>query len=81
MTITDSIKIANEFKQIFGVNLNSYIMPELKIIGLAVLDICKFDDYLKSIHKDYADNISMHDYIQSHYGENAVKLVEKLLDM
>jgi len=79
MTIADSIAIASEFKQIFNVNLNDYIMSEFKAFNVILLDIVKFDDYLMAIHKDYVDGVSMQKCILKHYGEKGNSIIEKLI--
>jgi len=64
----------------FGVDLNDYIIPELKLFNLVALDICKFDDYLMTIHKDYVDGVSMQDCIIRHYGEKGESIIQKLIN-
>jgi len=58
---------ANEFTRIFGRSLANY---HDFILGF---DVIKLDTDLK-----VPDNMSMRDFIQKEYGENGVKLIEKL---
>jgi len=65
---------ADEFFSVFGRSLQSF---HNIWIGF---DIVKFDDYLKRTYGDYEDGkTSMKDFIRSKFGEDACKLIEKLI--
>lgn len=63
------------FNKIFGFTLYRLLDP---IFGF---DIIKFDKMIQSIHGNYEDGeTSLNDFIKLKFGEDAVKLIDKLIE-
>jgi len=65
---------SREFNQTFNTNLSNFLNP------LTGFDIIAFDDRLKNQYGNYEDGkTSMSDFIKKKFGENAIKLIDKLI--
>lgn len=60
---------AAQFKKYFGKNLWDYWEP------LFGFDIVKFDEFLET-----PDDLSIKEYLEKEYGEDAMKLIQSILD-
>lgn len=58
-----------EFKRIFGIDMVGFMHP---LLGF---DIIKFDDYVKT-----PDGESLHDFIGRKYGDEAIAIIEKIIN-
>jgi len=79
MKLSNAVNVAPQFKRVFGVDLNEYLIPEFKLTGLAVLNIPKLDDYLLEKHSDYVDGMSMEECVKKHYGQEGHRLIIRLI--
>lgn len=80
--LSDFNEYKQEFKDTFGVELYHFYGIFARLYGAADFDVMKFDDWLH-IAKGYKEEKdgSMKDFIEKHYGDKAVKLIKKLIDL
>lgn len=71
------------FERIFGVRFSSYMDSMLTVVSKRpCIDIMKFDDFLHKKFGDYDDGdnpMSMRELLDKEYGEEASKLIERLI--
>ena len=75
-------KVAEDFQSYFGVPFANFYDPQLSIFGNICVDLFKFDDFLKSQFKYYADvncKVSMDKCILIEFGSDAHKFFKELL--
>jgi len=61
---------------IFGAS-PTFVDEKMLISGLFSLDIFALERWLEQKHGKIPDNVSMRDFLQSYYGDKAVRFVEK----
>ena len=75
--------IRKDFKNTFNVDITAFCEPTLSAICKKFyFDIIKFDEYLHK-HKGYTEEKhgSIKDFIKTEYGDNSVKVIEKVMDV
>lgn len=71
----------HEFHSIFGLKLMDYFDEDLLHKGILLFDILKFDDWLHRKFGNYEDDKkSMKDIVSEHFGDNASRLIDSLID-
>ena len=78
--IQEVIPLDRRFKGIFGVRFLEYLDQQLARLGYgAHLDVVRFDNYLQTKYDDYADGMSMDEFIEMKFGEDVKQFVEELI--
>lgn len=71
----DSLQTKALFLKIFGKSLDMFYDYKMWVLlGTKCLDVFKFDDFLKT-----PDGVSTYNHIKKTYGEEALRLVKKLM--
>ena len=71
----------NDFYNAFGISIQPFYDGLITLVFKSIkIDIIKFDDYLHGKYGDYEDEgKSMNDIVVEKYGEDASKILEKLI--
>lgn len=73
-------QIAKEFHRLFHTSFYPFYSIKLHIAtGRILPDLGLLDDYLKKMHKDFVDGISMKEIIRMKYGEEAEEFIQNLI--
>lgn len=76
----DYVRTAKSFHQIFDLNINEYIDSLLTDAHVVGFDYCKFEQTMFDRHSETrADEVSLQDVINTHYGTRGVELIKSIL--